>query len=112
MNKDCYSCKFAVEARNLPRTGEQVRCARAEELFGGERWVDVRKGKKGQLLQAKCGEFQSFQGSEDRHPEPPKPTVLCDKCDGKGQKKVKFVNEYKYVKCPKCDGVGKVESDV
>jgi hypothetical protein len=114
MTNQCYGCKFAMEARNLPRKGEQVRCGKAEELFGGERWVDVRRSEKtGKLLKAKCGEFQPFIGDESVTPEPDKPkkTVVCEKCSGSGQQKFKFINDYKFIRCSQCEGKGKVEYD-
>ena len=56
--KSCYACKFAREARDHFRLGEQVRCQWAEEQFGGERWVNVIKSEKtGKVLNSKCGQF-------------------------------------------------------
>jgi hypothetical protein len=116
LTNQCYGCKFAKEARDLPRQGEQVKCAKAEELFGGERWVDVRRSKKtGKLLKAKCGEFQPFIGDQDmtpeETPEKSKARRTCSQCNGTGQQKIKFINDFKYMNCTKCDGEGNVEVD-
>lgn len=115
MTKNCYDCVFAKEARNLPRTGEQVRCAKAEELFGtnikgGKRWVDVRKSEKtGKILNSKCGTFEAFQGNEDVAPEVPKETTQCLHCKGEGKVQVKVMAESYLATCSKCNGAGKVE---
>jgi hypothetical protein len=113
---NCYGCKFALEARNQPRTGEQVRCAKAEELFGtknikgGERWVDVRRSEKtGKLLKSKCGTYEPFQGdSEVTEEEDPVEKILttCYECNGTGQKKISFLNGYQFMECWDCKGFG------
>jgi hypothetical protein len=110
---NCYECRFALEAKTHPRTGEQVRCAKAQELFGGERWVDVRRSEKtGKLLKAKCGTFEPFQGDSSRAPdtEPPQRVKkLCKPCNGSGKVAVIFVSGKEHMKCHHCDGKGKVE---
>jgi len=37
---NCRGCKNVVDSRDSHRRGIQFRCGKAEELFGGERWVD------------------------------------------------------------------------
>lgn len=110
---NCYECKFALQARKHPRKGEQVQCKRAEELFGGERWVDVRKGKKGQLLKAKCGEFKSFIGDTSEAPDtkktkPAKRKQPCQKCGGTGKIKITVFANEELMRCSTCGGAGSV----
>jgi hypothetical protein len=110
--QSCYGCRFALEARNHVRLGEQVRCAKAEELFGGERWVNVRKGKTGDILKSKCGEFQPFVGDDSTAPDPkpqPKVMAVCDSCKGSGKLIIQFAHSREAMKCYKCKGKGKVE---
>lgn len=107
--ESCYGCRYAIEARNLPRHGEQVRCKMAEELFGGERWVNVRKGKNGDILKSKCGKFEQFQGDNSTAPEPKKEQKTCETCKGRGQIKISFLSGDKFMKCHTCEGTGKVD---
>ena len=113
--QSCYGCRFALEARNHVRHGEQVRCAKAEELFGGERWVGVRIGKNGDILKSKCGRFEPFVGDSSRAPDNEKPKEklmrACDSCKGSGRVIIKFVNSTEVMKCYKCQGKGMVEID-
>jgi hypothetical protein len=119
MTQNCYGCRFAIEARNHPRHGEQVRCLKAEELFGRTkkdepRWVDVRRSEKtGKLLKPKCGQFQPFVGDDSTAPDPEKMkrkvTRMCDSCRGSGRVIIKFVSGTEAMKCHKCKGKGKVE---
>lgn len=116
MSNNCYGCRFALEARNHPRLGEQVRCAKAQELFGGERWVDVRRSEKtGRLLKAKCGTFEPFVGDSSRAPDPEKPArqvvKTCPSCKGSGRVIIKFVSGSEAMKCHKCKGKGKIPVD-
>jgi len=111
MSKNCYDCKFALRARHKIRTGEQVRCEKAEELFGGERWVDVRRSEKtGKLLNSKCGTFEHFKGDEELTPEPTVETVkvACKRCNGSGKIRVKVMDRNEQTKCTNCNGEGKV----
>jgi hypothetical protein len=116
MSQNCYGCRFALEARNHVRHGEQVRCAKAEELFGGERWVNVRRSEKtGRLLKPKCGQFQEFVGDNSRVPDHEKPArkvmKACQSCKGSGMTKIQFVSGAVVVKCYKCKGKGKIPVD-
>jgi hypothetical protein len=110
---NCYGCRFAREARELPRQGEQVRCAKAEELFGGTRWVNVRRSDKtGKLLKSKCGTYEPFTGDDSVEPElmGQKPTSKkpCANCSGTGKQKIRFIDGFKSVACTKCEGKGNV----
>lgn len=103
-----------MEARNHVRHGEQVRCQKAEELFGGERWVNVRRSEKtGKLLKPKCGQFQDFIGDNSRAPDPEKPkrkiVRTCDSCKGSGKVMIKFISGIEAMKYHKCNGKGKVD---
>jgi len=119
MTNNCYGCKFALGARNHVRYGEQVRCQKAEELFGtdvkgGERWVDVKRSEKtGKLLKAKCGEFQPFVGdtSEVTVTAPTLETQICETCKGTGEVIIRFTEKSKAMKCNKCNGMGEVSID-
>lgn len=108
-DQSCYGCRFALEARNLPRHGEQVRCQVAEELFGGTRWVNVRKGKNSDILKSKCGKFEPFQKDDSIAPEPKKEQVTCKTCKGKGRVTISFMSGSQLMKCHKCKGTGKVD---
>jgi DnaJ-class molecular chaperone len=104
--KNCFGCRFAKEARNHVRNGQEVRCGKAEELFGGTRWVKV-------LPEAKCGTFESFQGDDSRAPDkeaPQKVKKVCGHC--KGSTQVRMINIYdkvELVKCHVCNGKGSIE---
>jgi hypothetical protein len=111
--KSCYGCKYAIEARDHMRKGEQVRCKVAEELFGGTRWVNIRTGKNGDVLKSKCGEFEPFQGDETKTPDPKDETQveiitdICDTCNGAGKLVLSFgTGQRKHMSCKKCDGKG------
>jgi hypothetical protein len=115
--ESCFGCRFALEFQDKPRTGEQVRCGKAEQLFGTDlkgkkRWVDVRKGKNGDYLKAKCGTFEPFTGDDSRSPDVEEPAQkvkkLCGKCNGSGNVKVKFINSYEYMNCHACGGQGSI----
>jgi hypothetical protein len=114
--ESCMGCRFAIEHRDHMRNGEQVRCAKAEQLFGdnikgGKRWVSIRKGKNGDHLKSKCGTFEPFIGdsSTQKSTEPQRKVKrLCAGCNGSGQKKVKFMNGFEHMKCYDCDGQGSV----
>jgi ribosomal protein L37AE/L43A len=119
MKQSCYGCKFALEARDLPRQGEQVRCAKAEELFGtdlkgGKRWVDVRRSEKtGKLLKPKCGTYEPFTGDDSvttvEEPEKETVKVSCHYCKGSGKKKVRIGTHSEVWNCHHCNGKGSVE---
>jgi hypothetical protein len=116
MSQNCYGCRFALEARNHVRQGEQVRCSKAEELFGGERWVNVRRSEKtGRLLKPKCGQFQDFVGDSSRAPDPEKLArkvmKTCESCKGSGRVIIQFVSSTEAMRCHKCKGKGKVPID-
>jgi hypothetical protein len=121
MGQNCYGCRFAIEARNHPRHGEQVRCAKAEEMFGlvkgkDPRWVDVRRSEKTRkLLKPKCGQFQDFIGDNSRAPDPEKPARKvvrkCPSCQGSGRVLIQFVSGTEAMKCHKCKGEGKIPVD-
>lgn len=115
MSQNCYGCRFALEARNHVRNGEQVRCAKAEEMFGGERWVNVRRSEKtGKLLKPKCKQFQPFVGDTSRAPDPkPKRQVVktCSSCKGSGRVIIKFMSGNEAMMCHKCKGKGKIPLD-
>ncbi|AYP68749.1 hypothetical protein BpsS36_00043 [Bacillus phage vB_BpsS-36] len=110
MDKSCYGCRFALEGRNHVREGEQVRCGKAEQLFGGERWVTVRKSKRGHYLKSKCGRFEAFQGDDSTAPDlqrlKKKSKKRCRKCQGSGKLTVTFVNGPESMKCHNCKGAG------
>lgn len=120
MSKNCYDCKYAIASRDLPRQGEQVRCAMAEELFGtknikgGERWVNVRKSEKtGKLLNSKCGTFEPFIGDESQAPEVELPedvtlSIECSTCRGTGKMNVRIMMENQSVECTSCQGKGSI----
>jgi DnaJ-class molecular chaperone len=103
--KNCYGCRFAIGARNHHRYGEQVRCKKAEELFGGERWVDV-------LEESKCGYYEDFVGDTSKAPDPeetrPKARAVCNLCKGTGRVRIQLMDEVGFVKCHKCDGKGHI----
>jgi DnaJ-class molecular chaperone len=103
--KNCYDCRFALKARRHFRHGEQVRCKKAEELFGGERWVNI-------LPESKCGMFEDFVGDDSRAPEPtalvPKVKAKCNLCKGSGKARIQFMDEVEFVKCHRCDGKGEI----
>lgn len=43
---NCRGCKHAVDSKEVFRKGTMFRCSKAEELFGGERWVEDLPGCK------------------------------------------------------------------
>ncbi|AGE60811.1 hypothetical protein I907_gp47 [Bacillus phage Eoghan] len=111
----CYHCKHAKDFKDLPRTGEQVRCAKAEEMFGGERWVDVRRSEKtGKLLKPKCGQYEnaaeeilSMSRSQSASFIAKKmPLIKCTNCHGKGKLIVNVGGTREYSTCGKCHGRG------
>jgi hypothetical protein len=103
--KNCYACRFALEARNHHRHGEQVRCKKAEELFGGVHWVNI-------LEESRCGMFEPFIGDNSRAPDPeqnqPKVKATCNTCRGSGKARVLFIDEVVFIKCHRCGGKGYV----
>lgn len=107
--RSCYGCKFALEASTHPRHGEQVRCMKAEELFGGTRWVNVMQDNEGNITESQCGTFEPFYGDDSEAPEPPKEMVTCKTCNGKGSKMIQFMEGPKFEDCVRCKGTGKVE---
>jgi len=111
----CYDCAFAVMARVHVRDGEQVRCLKAEELFGGERWVNVRRSEKtGKLLKPKCKQFRPFIGDTTRYPDknaPRRYRKTCDICSGKGTITVSFMDGTELMRCYKCNGKGKIQRE-
>jgi hypothetical protein len=113
LKPSCSNCKFAKDFRNHVRQGEQVQCGKAEELFGGERWVDIRKGKNGQDLKPKCGEHEEFAVEDIIKVKPrnsaPKGNALrkCGACNGAGQIRVKVLVGYSMKVCTTCNGKGR-----
>lgn len=95
-NKNCFGCRFALESREYK--GE-IRCAKAEQLFGGKRWVQFKEV-------ATCGNFEPFQGDESRAPDLPEETpevkIVCNTCKGTGYVMVPFVFKSERTKCPHC----------
>jgi len=111
----CYHCKFAKDFKDMPRTGEQARCAKAEEMFGGERWVDVRRSEKtGKLLKPKCGQYESaaeeilsMKRSDILKLSTKKvPLIKCASCHGKGKLVVNIGGTREYTTCDRCHGRG------
>lgn len=97
---NCYDCKFAREAREHFRYGEQVRCTKAEELFGGTRWVDV-------LEESKCGTFESFEGdTEVGFSELDFKKKLCPRCRGGRTQVVARKPKLIEADCHYCHGKG------
>lgn len=119
MKGNCYSCKFAMEHRKHIRLGEQMRCAKAEELFGtdnikgGQRWVDIIKsGKTGEPLKAKCGQYEPIEIAPEtfKITEPKKVKVVCKHCLGNGKVNVKVMSGTQRVNCRFCEGKGRVDA--
>lgn len=115
MSGNCYGCRFAIDQRDHVREGEQVRCAKAEELFGtnlkgGKRWVDVRRSEKtGKLLKAKCGTFESITPADFQSDAPEvatKAQACCPVCKGSGLRSYKVGELTNQSKCYKCQGKG------
>jgi DnaJ-class molecular chaperone len=102
--KSCFGCKHVKEFRNHVRNDEQARCAIAEELFGGERWVNI-------LEQPKCGYFMEETDEirfADEKTEAKKVKAKCKQCGGIGQVMIRFMNNQEKMKCHKCGGTGYV----
>lgn len=103
----CFSCKFAIEARNDIRRGSQVKCQKAKELFNYKGWVDAKD-------EATCGTHEPFKGSpidEQLKIEAPKPVkVKCTSCQGRGMVIIMIGDEQQSMKCRICEGHGTVES--
>lgn len=122
MKKSCLTCRFAIEHRNHIREGEQVRCGKAEELFGtqlkgGKRWVNVQKSLKGNVINSKCGTWEHIlDGDFVVTPDQPvklqvaKASKYCPKCGGAGKVSVKIMNENKIATCHSCQGTGRVQA--
>ncbi|PEZ47061.1 hypothetical protein CN367_11895 [Priestia megaterium] len=93
--KNCHGCRFALE---LDWKGD-VRCAKAEEMFGGKRVVKFKE-------EATCGQFESFVGDDSRAPdlaeEKPVIKVTCGVCKGTGFTTIQFIGMRERVKCPHC----------
>lgn len=99
---DCFGCRFAL---GLKPNGKQMRCAKAEQLFGGTRWVDV-------LPESKCGKFEPFVGDDSRAPSQPPNKIKkkCAKCLGMKTKRYRSLKGgYEWIKCPYCDGKGEID---
>lgn len=111
---NCYMCKYAVDSRNDFHKGEQVRCAKAEELFPELRspqWVNVRIGVKGQLLKPKCGQYE-FIGDSLNDVVVTAPTnqkAQCPMCRGAGRVRIKMMARTVDEQCYTCKGKGEVE---
>lgn len=122
MGKDCLNCIFALEHREHIREGEQVRCGKAEELFGtqikgGKRWVNVLKSEQtGKVLKAKCGQFKPLVGDDfsadsvKTVSQTAKVNKVCSKCHGAGMVNVKVMARTEAVKCNLCNGKGKISA--
>lgn len=125
MKKSCLTCRFAMEHRDHVRLGEQVRCGKAEELFGthlkgGKRWVNVQKSPKtDNVVNSKCGTWEHILDGEFAvgKPEPAKLAVAkvhqgkyCPRCGGAGKLTVKVMAESKLTNCQMCQGTGRVQS--
>lgn len=98
---NCYGCRFAIQSREHFRHGNQVKCLKAETLFGGERWVNV-------LEESKCGHYEPFVGDDSTAPELAAPKVVtnCNNCNGTGKITIWKMNQRTVVNCSKCDGKG------
>jgi hypothetical protein len=97
---NCWGCRFALEAR-----GNKVRCTKAEQLFGGERWVKV-------LEEACCGVYEPFVGDDSRAPDKEqkkKVKATCPVCKGHRLIEVVFLDKRVYMTCYKCKGRGKID---
>ena len=120
--KNCDTCKFALEHRNHVRLGEQVRCGKAEELFGvhgmkdGKRWVNVLKSPKtGNVINAKCGTYESALDEPLTAQMPvklvPASTIkkVCSVCHGTGKVMVRMNFQNQMGECHTCKGAGRVD---
>jgi hypothetical protein len=103
--KNCFNCKFAVEDHTYKG---QVRCAKAEELFGGKRLVEAKEV-------ATCGVWESVVDQlieNDFMVEGEEKVVsqvnVCTVCKGKGVLVTQLMHSTKTVDCHKCKGSGQV----
>jgi hypothetical protein len=103
--KNCFNCKFAVEDHSYKG---QVRCAKAEELFGGKRLVEAKEV-------ATCGTWESLVDelieTDFKVATPVEDMVVslkvsCSVCNGKGVVIAKLLSGTKSVTCHKCNGGG------
>lgn len=102
----CFGCKFAMEARKDRRRGDQVKCAKAKELFNYKGWVDAKEVST-------CGTYEPFQGSpieEQLKIEAPKKVMhQCTSCRGKGVIVIMIGSDQQSMKCQVCKGSGELE---
>lgn len=96
---NCETCKFALDIRTTSRNGEQVKCQKASELFGGERWVDL-------LEEAQCGTYEEFDIESIPEFIPNETDEKCSRCHGTGEQTVMIMMEARKKLCPICKGKG------
>jgi hypothetical protein len=101
--KNCFGCRFALGYKDYKG---QVRCGKAEELFGGERWVNFKEV-------ATCGTYEPAKGDETVHAEPEEPKkevvkVFCTTCAGTGRVSIQFVDKQENMNCHICKGKGNI----
>jgi len=99
---NCRGCKNVVDSRDSHRRGIQFRCGKAEELFGGERWVD-------DLPVSTCGYRESIVEQVMTEEEAKELVTPCDICKDKGTYTSYFGHEvYCYI-CDKENRGGKLK---
>jgi DnaJ-class molecular chaperone len=102
-NKNCFSCRHCLEFKGYKNL---VKCQKASQLFGGERWVEAKEV-------ATCGVWEAFRGDDSRAPdlpeETPKVRKMCNFCRGTGKVRTLQHNKHELTECSKCMGSGELK---
>ncbi|QFG05921.1 hypothetical protein 276BB001_52 [Bacillus phage 276BB001] len=96
---NCKTCKFALDVRTTFHNGEQVKCQKASELFGGERWVNL-------LDEARCGTYEEFSIESIPEFTPNETDEMCSRCHGSGEQTVMIMMKAQKKTCSLCKGKG------